>query len=131
MKKWSFLLPAILLSVSGFSQNPAPVYALKGIVIDSATLQAIGYVTVILQIPKSGKSIKTTVTKSDGSFVLKRPLDNPYSLVFTSVGYASKIISINADSSEIDLGKVSLVRSATKLKEVSVTMVKPIVTREV
>jgi hypothetical protein len=131
MQKWFFLLFAIFLSAFGFAQNPVPSLSIKGIVVDSATHQPMGYVTVILQIPKSGKSIKSIVTKSDGSFVIKAPKGNQYNLIFSFVGYINKSILISDNVSDTDAGNIILVRSATRLKEVSVSAVKPIVTREV
>jgi hypothetical protein len=131
MKKWLFLLPAIFVSAFGFGQNAGASISIKGIVLDSATDQPMGFVTVTLQVPQSGKAIKKVVTKGDGSFLVKAATGNPYSLVLTFVGYAEKTISISSGTTDIDAGRIMLVRSITKLKEASVTAAKPIVSREV
>jgi outer membrane receptor protein involved in Fe transport len=131
MKKWSFLLSALFLSAFGFAQNAAPSISIKGIVLDSATGQPMGFVTATLQVPQSGKAIRKVVTKGDGSFVVKVPTGSPYNLVLTFVGYAEKTIPISNGTADIDAGRLTLVRSITRLKEASVTAAKPIVSREV
>jgi outer membrane receptor protein involved in Fe transport len=131
MKKWFFLLPAIFVSAFGSGQNAAPSISIKGNVLDSATDQPMGFVTVTLQAPQSGKAIKKVVTKGDGSFLVKAATGSPYSLVLTFVGYAEKTIPISSGTTDIDAGRIMLVRSITKLKEVSITAAKPIVSREV
>jgi outer membrane receptor protein involved in Fe transport len=131
MKKWFSLLPALFLTGFGFAQNPAPSISIKGIAIDSATSQPMAFVTVTLQVMQSGKAIKKIVTSGDGSFVVKAPAGNSYTLVLTFVGYTGKTIPIGSGGVDIDAGEVMLVRSATRLKEASVTAARPIVTREV
>jgi hypothetical protein len=131
MKKCIFLLPAIFFLAFGFAQNAKQSLSIKGIAMDSATGQPMSYVTIFLELPKSGKSVKSIVTKRDGSFLIKASMGNPYNLVLTFVGYATKTVLINATASDTDAGIIMLVRSATRLKEVSITAVKPIVTREV
>src|SRR5580698_7668614 len=120
MKKLLSLLPAVLFAAFGFAQNAAPSISIKGIVLDSATGQPMAFVTVTLQVPQSGKAIKKVVTKSDGTFVVKAPAGNAYSLVLTFVGYAEKTIPISSGTTDTDAGRVLLVRSATRLKEASV-----------
>jgi outer membrane receptor protein involved in Fe transport len=131
MKKLLTLLPAVLVAVFGLAQNAAPSISVKGIAIDSATGQPMAYVTVALQIQQSGRAIKKVVTKSDGSFAVKAPAGNAYSLALTFVGYGEKVISINSGTADIDVGQIMLVRSANQLKTASVSAAKPIVSREV
>jgi outer membrane receptor protein involved in Fe transport len=136
MKKLLSLLPAVLFATTGYAQNaaaggPAPSISIKGIAIDSATGQPMSFVTVTLQAPQSGKAIKKVVTKSDGTFVVKVPAGNAYSLALTFVGYAEKTVPISSGTADIDAGQILLVRSATRLKEASVTAARPIVSREV
>src|SRR5580698_1620983 len=102
MKKCSFLLPAIFFVASGFTQNIAQFISIKGIVTDSATLQPISYVTVILKDNKSGRSIRSVVTKTDGSFLIKAPLGNSFDLLLSFVGYSNKTVLINSSTSDID-----------------------------
>src|SRR5580658_9444467 len=136
MKKMLFLLPSVLFATMGYAQNaaaggPVPSISIKGIVLDSATGQPMNYVTVTLQAPQSGKAIKKVVTKSDGTFIVKAPAANAYGLVLSFVGFAEKTVPISSGSVDFDAGTIVLVRSATKLKEASVTAAKPIVSREV
>src|SRR5580658_127685 len=136
MKKMLFLLPSVLFATMGYAQNaaaggPVPSISIKGIVLDSATGQPMNYVTVTLQDPQSGKAIKKVVTKSDGTFIVKAPAANAYGLVLSFVGFAEKTVPISSGSVDFDAGTIVLVRSATKLKEASVTAARPIVSREV
>jgi outer membrane receptor protein involved in Fe transport len=131
MKKLLSLLPAILFAAFGFAQNAAPSISIRGVVLDSATGQPMSFVTVTLQVPQSGKAIKKVVTKSDGTFVVKAPAGNAYSLVLSFVGYAEITVPISGGSADIDAGRIMLVRSTVKLKEASVTAATPIVSREV
>jgi outer membrane receptor protein involved in Fe transport len=131
MKKLLYLLPAVLFPVFALAQNAAPSISIKGVALDSATDQPMGYVTVALEVPQSGKAIKKIVTKSDGSFVVKAPAGNAYTLVLTFVGYAEKTVPISSGAVDIDAGQIKLVRSANQLKEAAVTAMKPILSREV
>jgi hypothetical protein len=137
MTKYVFLLLLILFSFAGRSQTPAQTQAtpqpltIKGMAADSATGEPLAYVTVILQLAQNAKPIRKVVTKTDGSFALRAPAGNAYSLVLTAVGYADKIISIDKNALTLDAGPIVLVRQATHLKAASVTAAKPILTREV
>jgi outer membrane receptor protein involved in Fe transport len=131
MNKWCFLLLSVLFGSLVSAQNAAPTIAITGIVLDSATAQPMGYVTVALQNPQSGKVLKKIVTRNDGSFAVKAPVGNAYNLVLTFVGFAQKTVQPGNGAADIDVGNILLVRSATRLKEVSVSAMKPVVSREV
>jgi outer membrane receptor protein involved in Fe transport len=131
LMKGCLLMPGIFLTACCFAQNTVQSFSIKGIAVDSATLQPMSYVTVVLQNSKSGRSIKSAVTKSDGSFLIKATLGNSYNLVLSFVGYANKNLSISSGASDTDAGSISMVRSVAQLKAVSINAVKPIVTREV
>jgi hypothetical protein len=115
MKKLLSLLPAILFAAFGFAQNAAPSISIRGVVLDSAAGQPMSFVTVTLQVPQSGKAIKKVVTKSDGTFVVKAPAGNAYSLVLSFVGYAEITVPISGGSADIDIGRIMVVRSTVKL----------------
>jgi hypothetical protein len=131
MKKWILLIPAILLSAITLAQNAPPMLSVKGIAIDSATNKPMPYVTVALQDAKTNKSVKSTLTNDDGSFVLKAPSVGPYNLVLAFIGYANKAVPVAGNGAEANLGKILLDPSTSQLKEVSITAVKPIMTQEV
>ena len=131
MKKLLSLLPAVLFAAFGVAQNVVPSISIKGIALDSATGQPMSFVTVTLQAPQSGKAVKKVVTKSDGTFAVMASAGNSYTLVLTFVGYEEKTIPVSSGTTDVDAGKILLVRSTTRLKEASVIAARPIVTREV
>ncbi|GAA4332132.1 outer membrane beta-barrel family protein [Mucilaginibacter gynuensis] len=103
----------------------------KGTVIDSASNKALDYVTVALQDAKTSQSVKSDLSKGDGSFALSAPGGKAYQLVLAYVGYANKVIKLDSSKKTIDLGRI-LFSSATKqLGEVSITAVKPVMRQEV
>ncbi|HSZ87420.1 MAG TPA: carboxypeptidase-like regulatory domain-containing protein, partial [Puia sp.] len=104
--KGCLLMPGIFLTACCFAQNTVQSFSIKGIAVDSATLQPMSYVTVVLQNSKSGRSIKSAVTKSDGSFLIKATLGNSYNLVLSFVGYANKNLSISSGASDTDAGSI-------------------------
>jgi hypothetical protein len=103
----------------------------KGIAIDSVTNKPLGYVTVALQDAATQQSVKGTLTKDDGSFLLKAPAGKVYQVTFASVGYKGKIVKIGGNDADIDVGKVFLSVSNNQLNEVSVTAQKPLMKQEV
>jgi len=131
MRKYFLVLSAVLFALAVRAQTVPQSLTIKGVSIDSATGEPLGYVTVILQLAQNAKPISKVVTKLDGSFLLTAPAGNDYNLILTFVGYADKVIPISKDASTVDAGRLVLVRSATRLKAASVTAAKPIVTREV
>ena len=90
-----------------------------------------GFVTVALQNSKTHVSVKSGLTKDDGSFTLKAPSDNTYQAVFVSVGYRDKVVQVSGTNAEINIGKISLSVSSSQLKEVSITAARPLMKQEV
>ncbi|HLY68726.1 MAG TPA: carboxypeptidase-like regulatory domain-containing protein, partial [Puia sp.] len=131
LMKPCLLMPVIFLTACCFAQNAVQSFSIKGIAIDSATGQPLAYVTVTLQNHQSLKSIKTTLTKGDGSFVIKEPKGSAYNLVLSFVGYNSQSVLIPAESSDTDAGTFMMTRAVAKLKEISVRAARPVVSREV
>ena len=131
MKKCVTLLTAVFLTIFGLAQRSSPVVAIKGIVVDSATAQPMGFVTVTLQDPRSGKAIRKVVTRPDGGFLLEAPPGSPYSLVLSFVGYAARTISLGNATADIDAGTIMLVKAITQLQEAAVSAMRPVVRREI
>ncbi|MDB5132211.1 MAG: TonB-dependent receptor [Mucilaginibacter sp.] len=113
------------------AQTAPAALTVKGIVIDSVANKPMGYVTVVLQDTKTQQSVKGSLTKEDGSFELKSVSGKSYQLIFASVGYKNKTISISGTDADVNVGKVFLSASSSQLKEVSVTAVKPLMKQEV
>ena len=112
------------------SAQTTPQITVKGVVIDSVTNHSVGYVTVVLLEAKTQLSVKGSLTKDDGTFELKSLTGKAYQVVFVCVGYANKVVNISGDV-DVNMGKVLLSPAASKLKEVLITAVKPLMKQEV
>jgi outer membrane receptor protein involved in Fe transport len=119
-----------LFTIASAQTTPANI-TVKGIVIDSAVNKPLGYVTVVLQDATTKTSVKSTLTKDDGSFELKVAEGKTYQLTVAFIGYASKTVAVKAGSAIFDAGKIFMSASSKQLGEVSVTAVRPVMKREV
>lgn len=113
------------------AQNANSVITVKGTVIDSVTNKPMAYVTSALQDTKTHLAVKSALTGDDGSFILKAAAGSKYQLVLTFIGYSNKTVPLPDGKPQTDLGRILLSASAGQLKEVSITGVKPLMTREV
>ncbi len=113
------------------AQTTIQTLTVKGVVMDTATNKPLGYVTVALQDAKTQQPVKSALTKDDGSFQLKSVMGKSYELVFASVGYKIKTISVTSTNTDVNVGNVFLSVSSSQLKEVSVTAVRPLMKQEV
>jgi hypothetical protein len=132
-----FILPAlfILLTLTFKASAQTPIAAkleIKGMVTDSATNQAMPFVTVIIKAPGSNVSIKSGLTKDNGSFDITNLTAGKYQLAITSLGYKAKLINLpNAVDGVVDVKNILLSASTGQLKEVSIVEAKPLIKQEV
>lgn len=131
MKKLILIVITLCFSFSLSAQNTPNLITVKGIAIDSATNTPLDFVTVALQNPQTKASVKSMLTKDDGSFELSAPAGKSYQLVLAFVGYATKVVNITKTDGDTDVGKILLAVTTSTLNEVSITSVKPLVKREV
>ncbi|RYE28271.1 MAG: TonB-dependent receptor [Sphingobacteriaceae bacterium] len=113
-----------------FASAQTKTISITGTVTDSVKQTPLGYVTILLK-DASGKAVKSTLTKDDGSFQLSNVISAVYQLNVAYVGFVAKIIPIKEASAKIDLGKIKLSPSNNQLKEVSIVAAKPILKQEV
>jgi len=130
-----YILPALLilltLTFKSYGQAPAKL-EIKGMVTDSATNQAMPFVTVIVKAPGSNVPIKSSLTKDNGSFDITNVTAGKYQLAVTSLGYRAKIINLpNAVDGVVDVKNILLSPSTGQLKEVSIVEAKPLIKQEV
>ncbi|HLK27370.1 MAG TPA: TonB-dependent receptor [Puia sp.] len=118
---------ACAVSAQGNSSN----IVFKGAVIDSASGKALSYVTVALQDAKTKLSVKSSLSKDDGSFEIAAANNKEYILVLAFTGYANKRIDLKNDQPITDLGKIILSPSSKQLKEVTVTALRPVMKRQI
>ena len=131
MKKLLLITLVALCSITAFGQTTPQTITVRGVVTDSVTKQSISYVTAALQDIKTKLSVRSTLTKEDGSFELTAPAGKDYQLAIIFIGYKDKIITIPVNKSIVDLDKLVLSPSNKQLSDVSITAQKPLMKQEV
>jgi len=124
------LLFAVFISVQVSAQTTLPL-KVKGVIIDSATNQPLGFVTVALLDAKTKQPIRGVLSKDDGTFELQSVTSKAYQLEFASLGYTSKILNINGTDTLFNVGRILLSSGGKQLKEVAISAQKPIMKQEV
>lgn len=109
--------------IHSFSQS-----FIKGTVQDS-TGAAVAYCPLALMDAADSTIIKGNVSNEDGEFTFSNPAKGSYIIKISATGFADYFSApVTLDSlSEIDLGTLSLKNTATNLKEISVSAIKPAV----
>ncbi len=133
IKFLALIIPFILfVASSANSQTQLNNYSIKGIVIDSITQKGLDFITIALK-TETGQSVKSVLTKSDGSFVFEKIGTGAYQVHVVAIGYKSAIIPVSIDSTKqvIDLGKIAISTQSNELNEVLITAQKPLVKQEV
>lgn len=120
-----------LLTTFSIAQNSPQPVTIKGTVIDSVSKSPVSFVTITLQDAKTKQSVKSTLSKDNGSFSLTAAGGKSYQLVLVFVGYTTRIVPLTGSGAEINAGKVNLSPSNKQLKEVAITSVKPLVKQEI
>jgi len=131
MKK---LLPVLLIVCTVFcvhGQQASRTLTVKGKILDSATQSPLSYATVALQDAVTKSTVKATLSKDDGSFVLTVPGGKTYQLALAFVGYNSRVLPVSAVDTTIDLGNIMLAGASKQLAAVSISAVKPLIKQEV
>jgi len=131
MKQFSLIL-VFFLSVNtvyfSSAQTKEPA-AIKGVIVDSVKNEPVAYVTISLQDASTGKQLKSTITKDDGSFEIYAIHSGNYKLVIGSIGYQNKII--NPVKTAAYLGRIKLKATANQLTEVAVKANRAVIRQEV
>lgn len=131
--KLYFLILLCCLSVCLKAQTGSEaIFAVKGITADSITRGTLDYITIGLKTDKN-IPIKSTLSKSDGTFIISGIKPGNYLLTLISVGYQAKTIKlgINEGDKTMDLGMILMSTKTNQLKEVIVLADKPIIKQEV
>lgn len=131
MKRILLITAIFCAALPVFSQTKSADITVKGIVIDSVTNKNLDFVTIAIQDPLTKLSVKSTLSKADGSFELNVPSGKKYYLILASIGYNNKILPLNVNDKAINLGRILFSSSSNELKEIQVTTVKPILKQEV
>jgi hypothetical protein len=135
MKK--LILTAICGCMTFFalSQPLTGAGSIKGLVTDSATHKPLSYITLSLKDSTGQQTLKSGLTKTDGTFELSQLPVKSYQLILIAVGYQTKNIIVPAFSTGarliIDLGNIALATSSNQLKEVAISASRPLVKQEI
>lgn len=132
---YKFIYLSLIFTVTIFSPKQALTQTLptmikvRGIVADSLTGKPLDFVTVSLKDP-NGQTVKTTLTKTDGSFSFDGMSSTAgYSVHIISVGYVSRTIKLNNNTDQ-SLGTVFITPQNYNLSEVTVVADRTIVRQE-
>jgi outer membrane receptor protein involved in Fe transport len=130
MNKYLLFIISCLISSFLFAQGPPKTIQVDGLLLDSITNKPLSFVTISLADAATKAPVKSTLTKDDGTFTINGLPPKPYLVSFVYVGYKSQTLSIPG-SADFHSGTVKLSASNSRLKEVSVTALKPLMTQEV
>jgi len=107
------ILSALLFAAATMATGQ-PVNSLTGLVRDSASGKPLAGVSVFLN-----NTVRGTVTRSDGSFLLQNIPRGSYELIISAIGYETKIIAID-DAHLPGMMAITLHQKATELAAVTV-----------
>ena len=130
-KKIMFVFFFSLLIFSLFSQTAQNLsYTVKGIVMDSVSLQSIPYATVSISAAATPKVyLKRLASGSNGDFELVLTKTGNYIISFESVGMKklTQNLILTPEKKIINLGKINMSTATKNLAEVTVTALKPLI----
>jgi len=109
-----------------------PSSSIKGTVTDSLSNKPVGYATLILK-SEELTTLRSSVSKTDGSFTFNPPGPAKFLLSVVCVGYQSKMVPVTLSVSSLnhDLGVIKLTPATSRLKEVVVISDRPLVRQEI
>src|SRR5476651_870975 len=130
MTKSLLVAICLLIGLSSFAQTPVKTFQVQGLALDSANNQPLSFVTVSISDAATKKPVKSSLTKDDGTFAIKGVPAGAYLLNLVYVGYGSKVIPFKGGA-DFNAGSIKLSATASQLKSVQVSGVKPLMKREV
>jgi len=97
--------------------------SIAGTVVDAASQQPVGFATITLADPNSGKPIDGALCDEKGKFKINNIGAGNYRVVVSFIGYETRNIDnvrLAANNSDVNLGSIKVNISSTVLKEVEV-----------
>lgn len=119
---------------SGVSTAPKGDANISGTVVDAATQQGVGFATITLNDPASGKAVDGTLADEKGKFTIPKVGAGTYQVIVTFIGYETRTIDnvkVSDKDKNVDLGAVKINTSAIALKEVQVESQRALVEEKV
>jgi ferric enterobactin receptor len=127
------IVAMLLIEKRATSQTDPVQFKVYGEVADSVTKKLLDNITINL-FSVTNTSLKTILTKTDGSFMFSGLGPLKYFIEITAVGYFTKTIIVdftNSSANNRDLGKVNIINKVSILSGVVVTAKTPLVKQEI
>lgn len=124
--RWVYTLLLVLVSVTVIGQNK---YVVSGVVADTMKNDHIFYAFVsLLKSDTMVDPVVYTYTDEDGKFTLDPVPAGDYVLYCSLVGYNTirQHLYVGGDSRSVDVGTISMLKTSTVLKGITVTASKPV-----
>ncbi|KAA5547962.1 outer membrane beta-barrel family protein [Adhaeribacter rhizoryzae] len=96
---------------------------ITGTVVDATNQQPVGFATITLADPNTGKPLDGALADDKGKFTIAKIGPGNYRVIISFIGYETRNIDgvkINDRNDDVNLGAVKINTSATALKEVQV-----------
>ena len=133
LKQMLLLLCLCVICGTATAQKQAS-FRVKGLVLDSLTLQGESYATVRLaKKAQPGKALKMVLTNDEGKFLVQGTGQGEFMVSVTSVGRNDIVRSftVQEDGQEVDLGTLYFTSADNVLQEVEVVAQKPLVKADI
>jgi len=114
----TFLLVVLSVAVNANSPLTPPDKTIKGVIIDSTSSSALPFANITLHNISDSSFVTGVSTDAEGAFSLSNINDGTYYLKISFVGYNTKFvpdIKLNGNSKQLDLGKITLTKSAYEI----------------
>ena len=149
MKNFRKLIPLVALALAShvtFAQGPMPRPnnagvtlpkgngSIAGTVIDAGSQQPVGFATITLADPASGKVLDGTLCDDKGKFKINNIGAGTYQVIVSFIGYENRNIDnvrLAANNSDVNLGALKINSSAVALQEVEVTAQRALIEEKV
>lgn len=128
------LLLCMLLGCGAAVAQTTGTFRLKGVVLDSLTLEGEPYATLrVMKKEVADKAVKMAVTDAEGTFSMEVPGRGDFVLYVSSMGHKDLLrpFTVSGTGREVDLGKLYLAEADNVLGEVEVVAQKPLVKADI
>lgn len=132
--KCSLLLIMLVVSSLVAAQNAAPLFQIKGVLLDSLTQEGEPYATIkIVKKEAPAKALKMLVTDMKGKFQEKVPGTGNFVMTISSIGRNTivKDFTVKAGEKLVDFGTLYITDASNELGQVEVVAQKPLVKADI
>lgn len=132
--KSSLLLIMLVVSSLVAAQNAAPLFQIKGVLLDSLTREGEPYATIkIVKKEAPARALKMLVTDMKGKFQEKVPGTGNFVMTISSIGRNTivKDFAVKAGEKVVDFGTLYITDASNELGQVEVVAQKPLVKADI